>query len=57
VLNNDHAMVKLKRVFNERSKALVTTFGNNWRHKYLLYIVFSTVFENHFPKVYKIVVL
>jgi hypothetical protein len=44
VLNNDHAMGKLKRVFKEGSKALVNIFKNKWRHKHLLYQVFSKVF-------------
>jgi hypothetical protein len=46
VLNNDHAMVKFEDRFKEMSKALVNIFRNKWRHKHLLYQVFSKVFEN-----------
>jgi hypothetical protein len=48
-------MVKLERVSN-REESFVNTFRNYWRHKHPLYQVFSKVFENHFPKVYKLIV-
>jgi hypothetical protein len=57
VLNNEDAMVKLKRASRKRGKALVDISRNKWRHKHLLCKVFSKVLENHFPKGYKIVVL
>jgi hypothetical protein len=44
VLNSDQAMEELKRVFKERSEALVDIFKNKWRHNHLLYQVFSRVF-------------
>jgi hypothetical protein len=44
VFNSVQAMEKLKRVFKERSKALVDIFRNNLRHKHLLYQVFTKVF-------------
>jgi hypothetical protein len=44
VFNSVQAMEKLKRVFQERSKALVDIFRNKWRHKHLLYQVFTKVF-------------
>jgi hypothetical protein len=43
--NSVQAMEKLKRVFKERSKALVDIFRNKWRHKHLLYQVLTKVFR------------
>jgi hypothetical protein len=50
-------MVKLERVSNKGRKLCKILKKNYWRHKHPLYQIFSKVFENHFPKVHKLIVL
>jgi hypothetical protein len=51
VFNGDEAMGRFKRVFKEGSKALVENVRNKWRHKHLIYRVFSKgVLKDHLIK-------
>jgi hypothetical protein len=50
VLNDDHAMVKLKGSFEIEVKALVNISRNYWRPKHLIYHFFSKVFKINLTK-------